>query len=67
MKTYKIHYIESGTCYNTCIAWVDAESEEEAIKKLKGCEIVDTEVLYTSWDDDYHINDIEKVEVLNDN
>lgn len=67
MKTYKIYYTESGTCYNYCKAWVEADSEEEAIEKLKNYEYVDSEVISVDWDDDYHVDSIESIEVLNGN
>ena len=67
MKTYKIYYTESGTCYKSCKAWVEEDSEEEAIEKLKNYEYVDSEVINIDWDDDYRITDIETIECINDN
>ena len=65
MKEYKIYYEESGTQYNYCRAWVNAESEEEAINALKSNDwdkILDSECLDTDYGDDYCIAEIGSVE-----
>ena len=67
MKMYKIYYTESGTCYNFCKAYVEADSEEEAINKLKNFECIDSEVISVDWDDDYRVTNVETIKCVNDN
>lgn len=69
MKEYKVYYVESGTIYNYNKAWVEADSEEEAIKAIKDNDwekITDIDTYDVEYGDDYCITEIESVEEVNE-
>lgn len=64
MNTYKIYYTTKGTVYESCKCWIDANSEDEAIKKCLSFDFYDLEVDDTEYEDDYEVINIESVEKI---
>lgn len=67
MKEYKVYFSETGTVYNYNKAWVNADSEEEAIQAIKENDwekLLDMETYDTEYGDDYTVLEIESIEEI---